>query len=182
MCCGIESKHTTTVWVLIVFGQQYVEEDDTSRFTHTILVSRIHSFIVWSFLWDLLTWKNESCIKRISADWLLSCCCSPCHHGLFSPCRCTPGGVIAYISSSSSGSSPESCHSDSSNGSYQSSSPPHGSSPSCHQQGQPADPALPAGCQNLPGTQKSGRSSSTAKCGITSKRVTPMCALRSLFQ
>nr|XP_046273028.1 nuclear receptor subfamily 1 group D member 2b [Scatophagus argus] len=77
------------------------------------------------------------------------------------------GGVIAYISSSSSGSSPESCHSDSSNGSYQSSSPPHGSSPSCHQQGQPADPALPASCQNLPGTQKSGRSSSAAKCGIT---------------
>ncbi|KAE8282355.1 Nuclear receptor subfamily 1 group D member 2 EAR4 Rev-erb-beta [Larimichthys crocea] len=77
------------------------------------------------------------------------------------------GGVIAYISSSSSGSSPESCHSDSSNGSYQSSSPPHGSSPSRHQLGQPADPAIPAGGQNLPGTQKSGRSSSTAKCGIT---------------
>lgn len=76
------------------------------------------------------------------------------------------GGVIAYISSSSSGSSPESCHSDSSNGSYQSSSPPHGSSPSRHQRGQPADPALPAVGQNLPGTQKSGRSS-TAKCGIT---------------
>ncbi|XP_035536873.1 nuclear receptor subfamily 1 group D member 2b [Morone saxatilis] len=77
------------------------------------------------------------------------------------------GGVIAYISSSSSGSSPESCHSDSSNGSYQSSSPPHGSSPSLQQLGQPADPPLPANGQNLPGTQKSGRSSSTAKCGIT---------------
>ncbi|XP_028255423.1 nuclear receptor subfamily 1 group D member 2b [Parambassis ranga] len=67
------------------------------------------------------------------------------------------GGVIAYISSSSSASSPESCHSDSSNGSYQSSSPPRGSSPS--QLSQQADPAQ--------GTQKSGRSSSTAKCGIT---------------
>ncbi|KAL7382811.1 hypothetical protein ABVT39_028024 [Epinephelus coioides] len=77
------------------------------------------------------------------------------------------GGVIAYISSSSSASSPESCHSDSSNGSYQSSSPPHGSSPSRHQLGQRADTTLPAGGQNLPGTQKSGRSSSTAKCGIT---------------
>ncbi|XP_041810840.1 nuclear receptor subfamily 1 group D member 2b [Chelmon rostratus] len=74
------------------------------------------------------------------------------------------GGVIAYISSSNSGSSPESCHSDSSNGSYQSSSPPHGSSPSRHQQSQLVDAA---GGQNLPGTQKSGRSSSTAKCGIT---------------
>ncbi|XP_003969152.2 nuclear receptor subfamily 1 group D member 2b [Takifugu rubripes] len=77
------------------------------------------------------------------------------------------GGVIAYISSSSSGSSPESCHSDSSNGSYQSSSSPRGSSPSRHQQGQPADPALPVRCQNLPGTQKGGRASSTAKSGIT---------------
>ncbi|KAM3595742.1 uncharacterized protein V6R79_002004 [Siganus canaliculatus] len=77
------------------------------------------------------------------------------------------GGVIAYISSSSSSSSPESCHSDSSNGSYQSSSPPHGSSPSRHQQGQQADPALPATGQSLTGTQKGGRSSSTAKCGIT---------------
>ncbi|XP_045913984.1 nuclear receptor subfamily 1 group D member 2b [Micropterus dolomieu] len=77
------------------------------------------------------------------------------------------GGVITYISSSSSGSSPESCHSDSSNGSYQSSSPPHGSSPSRHRPGQPADPTLPAAGQNLPGSQKSGRSSSTAKCGIT---------------
>ncbi|XP_076610800.1 nuclear receptor subfamily 1 group D member 2b [Chaetodon auriga] len=74
------------------------------------------------------------------------------------------GGVIAYISSSNSGSSPESCHSDSSNGSYQSSSPPHGSSPSRHQQSQLVDATSG---QNLPGTQKSGRSSSTAKCGIT---------------
>ncbi|XP_022612981.1 nuclear receptor subfamily 1 group D member 2-like [Seriola dumerili] len=77
------------------------------------------------------------------------------------------GGVIAYISSSSSSSSPESCHSDSSNGSYQSSSPPHGSSPSHRQLGQTADPTLLAGGQNLPGTQKTGRSSSSAKCGIT---------------
>uniref|UniRef100_H3CWQ0 Nuclear receptor subfamily 1, group D, member 2b n=1 Tax=Tetraodon nigroviridis TaxID=99883 RepID=H3CWQ0_TETNG len=70
---------------------------------------------------------------------------------------CSPGGVIAYISSSSSGSSPESCHSDSSNGSYQSSSPPRAPRPA-------------ATCQTLPGTQKAGRASS-AKCGITSKRV-----------
>ncbi|XP_054461992.1 nuclear receptor subfamily 1 group D member 2b [Anoplopoma fimbria] len=75
------------------------------------------------------------------------------------------GGVIAYISSSSSG--PESCHSDSSNGSYQSSSPPHGSLANRRQLSQQADPALASGGQNLPGPQKSGRSSSTAKCGIT---------------
>ncbi|KAJ4923096.1 hypothetical protein JOQ06_024695 [Pogonophryne albipinna] len=58
------------------------------------------------------------------------------------------GGVIAYISSSTS--SPESCHSDSSNGSFPSSSSP--------------TPKI------LPVTQKTGRSSSstsTAKCGIT---------------
>ncbi|XP_068188612.1 nuclear receptor subfamily 1 group D member 2b [Antennarius striatus] len=78
------------------------------------------------------------------------------------------GGVIAYISSSGAGSSPESCHSDSSNGSYQSSSPPRGSSPS----GQPpAGPAHPTGRRDLPGSQKGGRSSSSssssAKCGIT---------------
>lgn len=73
------------------------------------------------------------------------------------------GGVIAYISSSSSG--PESCHSDSSNGSYQSSSPPRGSSPSHHKQGQPADPALAAAASGKkpPGPQKSSRT----KCGIT---------------
>ncbi|XP_034456593.1 nuclear receptor subfamily 1 group D member 2b [Hippoglossus hippoglossus] len=76
------------------------------------------------------------------------------------------GGVIAYISSSSSASSPESCLSDSSNVSYQSSSPPPGSSPVCRQPGQPADPTLPAGGQNNAGTQKTGRSSSV-KCGIT---------------
>ncbi|KAK1880525.1 Nuclear receptor subfamily 1 group D member 2 [Dissostichus eleginoides] len=63
------------------------------------------------------------------------------------------GGVIAYISSSTS--SPESCHSDSSNGSFPSSSSPSSSSPT---------PKI------LPVTQKTGRSSSstsTAKCGIT---------------
>ncbi|XP_072226683.1 nuclear receptor subfamily 1 group D member 2b [Leuresthes tenuis] len=75
------------------------------------------------------------------------------------------GGVIAYISGSSSTSSPESCHSDSSNGSYQSSSPLQGSSPSHSRPGQPV--SLAAGRQNLPGTQKSGRSSSSGKCGIT---------------
>ncbi|XP_068560683.1 nuclear receptor subfamily 1 group D member 2b [Cebidichthys violaceus] len=86
------------------------------------------------------------------------------------------GGVIAYISSSSSG--PESCHSDSSNGSYRSSSPPHGSSANRHPPSQQADPA-PAlargggggggggGGQILPVTQKGGRATSTAKCGIT---------------
>ncbi|KAK5884076.1 hypothetical protein CesoFtcFv8_020341 [Champsocephalus esox] len=61
------------------------------------------------------------------------------------------GGVIAYISSSS----PESCHSDSSNGSLPSSSSPSSSSPIA---------------KVLPVTQKAGRSSSstsTAKCGIT---------------
>ncbi|CAJ1084123.1 nuclear receptor subfamily 1 group D member 2b [Xyrichtys novacula] len=75
------------------------------------------------------------------------------------------GGVIAYISSSSS--SPESCHSDSSNSSYQSSSPSHGSSPSRQHLGQPAEPSLPVDGKNPQGTQKSGRASSTAKCGIT---------------
>ncbi|KAM8840376.1 nuclear receptor subfamily 1 group D member 2b isoform 2-T2 [Spinachia spinachia] len=72
------------------------------------------------------------------------------------------GGVIAYISSSG----PDSCHSDSSNGSCQSTSPPRGpTAANRHQPGRQADPAL-AG-QVRPGTQKSGRSSSTAKCGIT---------------
>lgn len=100
---------------------------------------------------------------------VLSRCCSPCHHDpfpLFSA-TFTTGGVIAYISSSSSASSPESCHSDSSNGSYQSASPPRGSSPS--QLGQVVDTSLASSGQNLPGTQRSGRSSSSAKCGITSK-------------
>ncbi|XP_029298807.1 nuclear receptor subfamily 1 group D member 2b [Cottoperca gobio] len=72
------------------------------------------------------------------------------------------GGVIAYISSTNSTSSPESCHSDSSNGSYPSSSSPR---TSCHPLVQRADPAPPTAGQKLPGTQKSGRS--TAKCGIT---------------
>jgi len=89
------------------------------------------------------------------------------------------GGVIAYISSSSSTSSPESCHSDSSNGSYQSSSPLQGSSPSHSRPGQPASTALAAGRQNLPGTQKSGRSSSSGKCGITSKPHTLTCVFKS---
>lgn len=92
----------------------------------------------------------------------------------------TPGGVIAYISSSSSSSSPESCHSDSSNGSYQSSSPPRAPSPGRRHLGQTADPTLPAGGQSLPGTQKTGRSSSSAKCGITSKRST-QCSQRLII-
>ncbi|XP_012734573.2 nuclear receptor subfamily 1 group D member 2b [Fundulus heteroclitus] len=77
------------------------------------------------------------------------------------------GGVIAYISSSSSTSSPDSCHSDSSNGSYQSASPQRGSSPSRGRPGRPLDPALCVGGQNLPGTQRGGRSSSSGKCGVT---------------
>lgn len=72
------------------------------------------------------------------------------------------GGVIAYISSSSSASSPDSCHSDSSNGSCQSSSPPRGSSPA-----QPLDPALAGSCHSRPGTQGGARFSSSGKCGIT---------------
>ncbi|XP_061597160.1 nuclear receptor subfamily 1 group D member 2b [Cololabis saira] len=69
------------------------------------------------------------------------------------------GGVIAYIRSSSSSSSPESCHSESSNGSYQSSSPPRGSSPSGNP---PAEPSLA-----VSSTQKSGLSSSSGRCSIT---------------
>uniref|UniRef100_A0A8C5G6N7 Nuclear receptor subfamily 1 group D member 2-like n=2 Tax=Gouania willdenowi TaxID=441366 RepID=A0A8C5G6N7_GOUWI len=54
----------------------------------------------------------------------------------------------------------ESCHSDSSNGSYQSTSPPRGCSPS---QGS----THTSGGRTRTGTPKNGRSSSTAKCGIT---------------
>ncbi|XP_056276604.1 LOW QUALITY PROTEIN: nuclear receptor subfamily 1 group D member 2b [Pseudoliparis swirei] len=77
------------------------------------------------------------------------------------------GGVIAYISSTSSG--PESCHSGDSNGGYQSASPPHGAAAGRRrrQPRQRADLKPPSGGQNLPGTQKSGRSSSAAKCGFT---------------
>ncbi|XP_008419491.1 nuclear receptor subfamily 1 group D member 2b [Poecilia reticulata] len=77
------------------------------------------------------------------------------------------GGVIAYISSSSSASSPDSCHSDSSNGSYQSSSPRRGPSPIRGRPGQLKDAPLSVGRQNLPGSQGGGRSSSSGKCGIT---------------
>nr|XP_040044398.1 nuclear receptor subfamily 1 group D member 2b [Gasterosteus aculeatus aculeatus] len=78
------------------------------------------------------------------------------------------GGVIAYISSSTSGSGPESCHSDSSNGSCQSSSPPRGPPAGRHPPSRQADAALAGGGQVLPGPPKSGRSSSSAaKCGIT---------------
>nr|XP_006635830.1 PREDICTED: nuclear receptor subfamily 1 group D member 2 isoform X1 [Lepisosteus oculatus] len=79
------------------------------------------------------------------------------------------GGVIAYISSSSSASSPESCHSDSSNGSYQSSSPPLPASPG--QRGDLlADSCVSSGVQGHSrhhSATKPGRSSSAAKCGIT---------------
>ncbi|KAI7798688.1 nuclear receptor subfamily 1 group D member 2b [Triplophysa rosa] len=77
------------------------------------------------------------------------------------------GGVIARISTSSSASSPDSCHSDSSNSSYQSCSPPHGASPS-RRQGQPGE-TLPVAPQPRP-PRHSGwkaRSPSTAKSGIT---------------
>uniref|UniRef100_A0A3B5L867 Nuclear receptor subfamily 1, group D, member 2b n=1 Tax=Xiphophorus couchianus TaxID=32473 RepID=A0A3B5L867_9TELE len=79
----------------------------------------------------------------------------------------SPGGVIAYISSSSSASSLDSYHSDSSNGSYQSSSPRRGSSPGRGRPGQLMDPPLAVGRQKLPGSQGGGRSSSSGKCGIT---------------
>lgn len=77
------------------------------------------------------------------------------------------GGVIAYISSSSSASSPESCHSDSSNSSYQSCSPPHRASPS-HRQGQQSEP-LPVAPHARPPRHGGGkaRSPSSAKSGIT---------------
>ncbi|XP_072531494.1 nuclear receptor subfamily 1 group D member 2b [Salminus brasiliensis] len=74
------------------------------------------------------------------------------------------GGVIAYISSSSSASSPESCHSDCSNSSYQSSSPPRANSPG-RREGQQGDKAA----QSRPQSHGAGktRSPSTNKCGIT---------------
>ncbi|XP_076158317.1 nuclear receptor subfamily 1 group D member 2b isoform X1 [Alosa pseudoharengus] len=77
------------------------------------------------------------------------------------------GGVIAYISSSSTASSPESCHSDSSNGSYQSSSPPRAPSPG-HRQAQQKHAATDTTTSRSAnhGTGKT-RSPSTAKCGIT---------------
>lgn len=81
------------------------------------------------------------------------------------------GGVIAYISSASSSSSPESCHSDSSNGSYQSSSPPHNSFPSWRQ-ARPADAPLSSpnqAPQRGHSNPKAGRTPSTPKCGITSE-------------
>ncbi|XP_026096861.1 nuclear receptor subfamily 1 group D member 2b isoform X1 [Carassius auratus] len=69
------------------------------------------------------------------------------------------GGVIAYISSSSSACSPESCHSDSSNSSYQSCSPPHAG------QGQgPQGEALAGTPQSRGGK---ARSPSTTRSGIT---------------
>ncbi|XP_062866469.1 nuclear receptor subfamily 1 group D member 2b [Trichomycterus rosablanca] len=74
------------------------------------------------------------------------------------------GGVIAYISSSSSASSPESCHSDSFNSSYHfsSSSPASSSNSLDGQQGDTATLTQPQG----PCMAKT-RSPSTAKSGIT---------------
>ncbi|KAF6730564.1 Nuclear receptor subfamily 1 group D member 2 [Oryzias melastigma] len=78
------------------------------------------------------------------------------------------GGVIAYISSSCSASSPESCHSESSNGSYRASSPSlHGSSPTPGQMKQLANPRPGADDQDLPAPQKNKRSASSGKSGIT---------------
>ncbi|XP_036423560.1 nuclear receptor subfamily 1 group D member 2b [Colossoma macropomum] len=74
------------------------------------------------------------------------------------------GGVIAYISSSSSASSPESCHSDCSNSSYQSSSPPRASSPG-RREGQQGDAPAHARPQSH-GSGKT-RSPSANKSGIT---------------
>ncbi|KAK1172263.1 nuclear receptor subfamily 1 group D member 2 [Acipenser oxyrinchus oxyrinchus] len=77
------------------------------------------------------------------------------------------GGVIAYISSSISSLSPESCHSDSSSSGYQSSSPSRPSSPS--RRGHPtAEIHVSGGGQSHStphSTTKTSRSS--AKCGIT---------------
>jgi len=80
-----------------------------------------------------------------------------------------PGGVIAYISSGSA-SSPESCMSDSSNSSYQSTSPslPRPSLPS-RAVGLVVDIAPPAkqGHQRSHGAEKTGRSSTSSKSSIT---------------
>ena len=85
------------------------------------------------------------------------------------------GGVIAYISSGSA-SSPESCMSDSSNSSnssYQSTSPslPRPSLPS-RAVGLVVDIAPPAkqGHQRSHGAEKTGRSSTSSKSSITSKK------------
>ncbi|XP_036394414.1 nuclear receptor subfamily 1 group D member 2a [Megalops cyprinoides] len=76
------------------------------------------------------------------------------------------GGVIAYIRSSSSVSSPESCHSDSSNSSYQSSSSPLSLSPGQNKNTHASTPlAMPR--SRAHGSDKTGRGASTAKCGIT---------------
>ncbi|MCJ8749661.1 hypothetical protein PDJAM_G00178870 [Pangasius djambal] len=75
------------------------------------------------------------------------------------------GGVIAYISSSSSASSPESCHSDSSNSSYQFSSSSPSASFSSRHNGQQVDAANFSQPQSHSTTKT--RSPSTAKSGIT---------------
>ncbi|XP_037549553.1 LOW QUALITY PROTEIN: nuclear receptor subfamily 1 group D member 2b [Nematolebias whitei] len=77
------------------------------------------------------------------------------------------GGVITYISLLSSASSPESYHSDSSNSNYQPSSPVRGSSRSHSQLIQPANHSLTTGGHHLPGTQKTGHSLSSGKCGVS---------------
>lgn len=89
------------------------------------------------------------------------------------------GGVITYISSSSSASSPESYHSDSSNSSYQPSSPVRGSSPSHSQLIQPAKHSLTTGDCHLPETPKTSHALSSGKCGISSKANSLKCSFRS---
>lgn len=87
----------------------------------------------------------------------------------FTPHQCDspPGGVIAYISSSSSASSPESCHSDSSNSSYQFSSSSPSASFSNRHNGQQVEAANFSQPQSHSTTKT--RSPSTAKSGITSE-------------
>ncbi|XP_035280254.1 nuclear receptor subfamily 1 group D member 2a [Anguilla anguilla] len=75
------------------------------------------------------------------------------------------GGVIAYIRSSSSMSVSESCHSDSSNGSFQSSSPPLHLSPS-RKPGAP-HAALRHAQPRAHAAEKPGRAGPAARCGIT---------------
>ncbi|KAJ8354480.1 hypothetical protein SKAU_G00220470 [Synaphobranchus kaupii] len=75
------------------------------------------------------------------------------------------GGVIAYIRSSNSISGSESCHSDSSNSSFLSSSSPLHLSPSWKQDAPHA--VLRHAQPRAHGAEKTGRVASTAKCGIT---------------
>lgn len=92
------------------------------------------------------------------------------------------GGVIAYISSAST-SSPESCRSGSPNSSCSSTSPPlpHPSLPS-RAIGMVVDipPATKGSQQRSQGVEKTGRSSSSSKSCITSKRDAPLVTMACL--